>query len=139
MINQINGEYENQDEEMIKYLSKLRSLISKFQYFHLLIIPWANNNRADILSKLATAKEIPRMGNIFREDMQNLSIIENDDVMDIDVETSWMDLIISWLMDGVLLVDTMEARIVTYKSNRFYLKDKILYKKSYAPPLLRFL
>ncbi|GAV86725.1 RVT_3 domain-containing protein, partial [Cephalotus follicularis] len=91
MINQINGEYEARGEEMIKYLSKIRALISKFQYCHLERIPRAYNNRTDILSKLATAKEIPRMGNIFKEDMQHPSSIVDNDVMDIDVEASWMD------------------------------------------------
>ncbi|GAV82426.1 RVT_3 domain-containing protein, partial [Cephalotus follicularis] len=95
VINQINGEYETRGEEMIKYLSKVRYLISKFQYCHLLRIPRADNNREYILSKLATVKEIPRMENVFKEDMQNPSITENDDVMDIDVEASWMDQIIS--------------------------------------------
>ncbi|GAV63434.1 RVT_3 domain-containing protein, partial [Cephalotus follicularis] len=137
VINQINGEYEARGEEMIKYLSNVRSLTSKFQYYHFLRIPKTDNSGANILSKMATVKEIPRMRNVFREDMQNPTITENNNMMDIDVEASWMDPIISWLRDGLLPSDKMEARRITYRSNRFYLKDRIPYQKSDALPLLR--
>ncbi|GAV88176.1 RVT_3 domain-containing protein [Cephalotus follicularis] len=137
VINQINGEYEARGKEMIKYLSKVCSLMSKFQYCYFLRIPRIDNSRADILSKLATIKEISRMGNVFREDIQNPNIMENEDMMDIDVEASWIDPIINWLKDGLLPSNKVEARRVTYRSNRFYLKDEVLNKKSYALPLLR--
>ncbi|GKE69760.1 reverse transcriptase domain-containing protein, partial [Tanacetum coccineum] len=50
----INGTYEASNDSMIKYLAKARKYISKFKTFYIENIPRENNQKADVLSKLAT-------------------------------------------------------------------------------------
>ncbi|XP_077226309.1 uncharacterized protein LOC143859514 [Tasmannia lanceolata] len=55
VANQIQGIYEGRDERMIKYLSQVRQLSSKFRSFEVVGIPRADNTKADVLSKLAAS------------------------------------------------------------------------------------
>ncbi|GAV74219.1 RVT_3 domain-containing protein, partial [Cephalotus follicularis] len=71
VVNEMNGEYGAKDEGRNKYLAKVRSLISKFDDCQFVKIPREENNRANMLSKLALVEEIPYMGNMFREDLTN--------------------------------------------------------------------
>ncbi|GJY70968.1 reverse transcriptase domain-containing protein [Tanacetum coccineum] len=54
VANQINGAYEATKESMIKYLAKAKEFISEFKTFSIENIPREDNQKADILSKLAT-------------------------------------------------------------------------------------
>ncbi|GJY73345.1 reverse transcriptase domain-containing protein [Tanacetum coccineum] len=54
VANQINGTYEATKESMIKYLAKAKEFISEFKTFSIENIPRKDNQKADILSKLAT-------------------------------------------------------------------------------------
>ncbi|GJY56359.1 reverse transcriptase domain-containing protein [Tanacetum coccineum] len=54
VANQINGTYEATKESMIKYLAKAKEFISEFKTFSIENIPREDNQKADILSKLAT-------------------------------------------------------------------------------------
>ncbi|GJS04549.1 reverse transcriptase domain-containing protein [Tanacetum coccineum] len=51
---EINGIYEASNDSMIKYLAKAREYISEFQTFSIENIPRGSNQKADVLSKLAT-------------------------------------------------------------------------------------
>ncbi|GJU35560.1 reverse transcriptase domain-containing protein [Tanacetum coccineum] len=54
VASQINEMYEASNNSMIKYLAKARKYISEFKTFSIENIPRGNNQKADILSKLAT-------------------------------------------------------------------------------------
>ncbi|GJS53624.1 reverse transcriptase domain-containing protein [Tanacetum coccineum] len=54
VASQINGMYEASNGSMIKYLAKARKCISEFKTFSIENIPRGNNQKADVLSKLAT-------------------------------------------------------------------------------------
>ncbi|GJT60016.1 reverse transcriptase domain-containing protein [Tanacetum coccineum] len=54
VANQINGTYEATKESMIKYLAKAKEFISEFKTFSIENIPREDNQKANILSKLAT-------------------------------------------------------------------------------------
>ncbi|GKA16634.1 reverse transcriptase domain-containing protein [Tanacetum coccineum] len=54
VFSQINGIYEASNDSMIKYLAKAREYISEFQTFSIENIPRGSNQKADVLSKLAT-------------------------------------------------------------------------------------
>ncbi|GAV58240.1 hypothetical protein CFOL_v3_01774 [Cephalotus follicularis] len=44
---------------------------------------------------------------------------------------------INWLRDGSLLENPVETRKLVYRANRFQLRDRILYKRSFSFPWLR--
>ncbi|GKD65594.1 reverse transcriptase domain-containing protein, partial [Tanacetum coccineum] len=54
VASQINGMYEASNDSMIKYLAKARKYISEFKTFSIENIPRGSNQKADVLSKLAT-------------------------------------------------------------------------------------
>ncbi|GKA15944.1 reverse transcriptase domain-containing protein [Tanacetum coccineum] len=54
VASQINGMYEASNGSMIKYLAKARKYISEFKTFSIENIPRGSNQKANVLSKLAT-------------------------------------------------------------------------------------
>ena len=54
VVNQVRGEYQVKDAQLAKYLNKVRQLISKFKTMHTDHVPRDRNEKADILSKLAS-------------------------------------------------------------------------------------
>ncbi|XP_077228432.1 uncharacterized protein LOC143861397 [Tasmannia lanceolata] len=137
VANQIQGIYEARDERMIKYLSKVCQLSSKFKIFEVIRIPRTENTKADVLSKLA-ASGYTTLGNICMEFLQKSSI-ENEaaEVMQVEHESCWMDEIIDYLRSGKLPEAKKEARKVTQRAARFFLNVEDLYKRSYTLPYLK--
>ncbi|XP_077215838.1 uncharacterized protein LOC143850474 [Tasmannia lanceolata] len=121
VANQIQGVYEARDEHMIKYLSKVLQLASKFKDFEVVRIPRTENAKADVLSKLA-ASGYTTLGSICMEFLQKSSI-ENEavEVMQVEREPCWMDEIIEYLRSGKLPKAKKEARKVVQRAARFSL------------------
>ncbi|XP_077230164.1 uncharacterized protein LOC143863370 [Tasmannia lanceolata] len=137
VTNQIQGVYGARDEHMIKYLSKVRQLASKFKDFEVITIPRTKNAKADVLSKLATSG-YTTLGSICMEFLQK-SNIENEavKVMQVKREPCWMDEIIEYLRSGKLPEAKKEARKVVHRATRFSLDGENLYKRSYTLPYLK--
>uniref|UniRef100_A0A2N9HMF9 RNA-directed DNA polymerase n=1 Tax=Fagus sylvatica TaxID=28930 RepID=A0A2N9HMF9_FAGSY len=57
VVNQISGEYQARDERMALYLRAVKNSMSKFEFIQVEQIGREHNSHADILAKLATAKE----------------------------------------------------------------------------------
>ena len=57
-MGQMNGTYEAKEEQMKKYLNKLRRLIKKFNEAHFVQIPREENMEADFLAKEASVSEL---------------------------------------------------------------------------------
>ncbi|GJZ00140.1 reverse transcriptase domain-containing protein [Tanacetum coccineum] len=106
---QVNGTYEASKGSMIKYLAKARKYISEFKTFSIENIPRGNNQKADVLSKLATVEE----GN------------------------NWMTPIIKYLEEGIVPSDKNEARALRAKIGQYTMESGVLFKKGYLIPMLR--
>ncbi|XP_077215561.1 uncharacterized protein LOC143850171 [Tasmannia lanceolata] len=137
VANQIQGVYETRDERMIKYLSKVCQLASKFKDFEVVRIPRTENAKADVLSKLAEFG-YTTLGSICMEFLQKSSI-ENEavEVMQVEREPCWMDEIVEYLRSGKLPEAKKEARKVVQRAARFSLDGESLYKRSYTLPYLK--
>ncbi|XP_077247218.1 uncharacterized protein LOC143886933 [Tasmannia lanceolata] len=137
VANQIQGVYEAHGERMIKYLSKVRQLASKFKSFEVIRIPRTENAKADVLSKLV-ASRYTTLRSICMEFLQK-SNIENEaaEVMQVEHESCWMDEIIEYLRSGKLPEAKKEARKVTQRAARLSLDGESLYKRSYTLPYLK--
>ena len=63
IVGQVKGEFEAKDKRVQGYLSQVKCLQSKFDYFDLLYIPRNGNAHADSLAMLATssAQDLPRV------------------------------------------------------------------------------
>ncbi|XP_077251873.1 uncharacterized protein LOC143891116 [Tasmannia lanceolata] len=137
VANQIQGVYEARDERMIKYLSKVHQLASKFKDFEFVRIPRTEIAKADVLSKLA-AFGYTTLGSICMEFLQKSSI-ENEavEVMQVECKPCWMDEIIEYLRSGKLPEAKKEARKVVQRVARFSLDGESLYKRSYILSYLK--
>ncbi|XP_077225211.1 uncharacterized protein LOC143858443 [Tasmannia lanceolata] len=122
---------------MVKYLSKVRQLASKFKSFEVVRIPRTENTKADVLSKLAVSG-YTTLRSICMEFLQKSSIeSEAAEVMQVEHESCWMDEIIEYLRSGKLPETKKEARKVIQRAARFSLSDESLYKRSYTLPYLK--
>ena len=58
VIGQVNGMCEAKEEQMKKYLNKVRRLIKKFSEAHFVQVPREENMEADTLAKEASVSEL---------------------------------------------------------------------------------
>ena len=103
---------------MQEYLGQVRRIQTKFEFFDLSHIPRSGNTYADSLAALATssAKDLPRV--ILVEDLCTPISMKNDllQVHQIRVGPSWMDPILLFLENDILLEEKLEAEKVQRKA-----------------------
>ncbi|GJX28581.1 reverse transcriptase domain-containing protein [Tanacetum coccineum] len=138
VASQINGIYKASNDSMIKYLAKAREHISEFKTFSIENIPRGSNQKADVLSKLAT---VP-FHNLTKEilvEVLNERSTEVQEVQTIVEEEgdNWMTPIIKYLEEGVVPSDSNEARALRAKIGQYTMESGVLFKKGYLVPMLR--
>ncbi|GJZ05238.1 reverse transcriptase domain-containing protein [Tanacetum coccineum] len=102
VANQINGTYEATKESMIKYLAKAKELISEFKTFSIENIPREDNQKADILSKLATVPFSHLTKEILVEVLNERSTDAKDVQTIVEEEgENWMTPIIKYLEERI--------------------------------------
>ncbi|XP_077219741.1 uncharacterized protein LOC143853931 [Tasmannia lanceolata] len=130
--NQVRGTYEARDDRMRRYLAQVRTLADKFTSFKVTCVLRTENGKADILSKLATFG-YTALVNIYIEFLKKSSIeSEVVEVMQVDYEPCWMDVIINYLRSGELPEEKKKARQVIQRLARVSLDEENLYKRSYT-------
>ena len=139
VVGQVQGEYEEKDLRMLWYLNRVKPLSRDFHFFTLEQFPQGKNSHADSLATLAT---------ISKEDLPQIILIESyvlpayDELPPVGVNfmkigPSWQDPLVTFLKDGILPEDKVEAEKVHRKAPRFWLsEDQKLYERSYSGPYL---
>ncbi|GKE10908.1 reverse transcriptase domain-containing protein [Tanacetum coccineum] len=117
---------------MIKYLATAKECIVGFRSFVIQNIPGNLNQKANILSKLAThafdhfTKKV--LVEVLAErstDQTEISAIVEEE------EDNWMTPIIRCLAEGVWSEDKEERRALRMKINQYVLEEGVLFKKGY--------
>ena len=139
VVDQVKGQLEAWDTRMQEYLSQVRRIQKKFEFFDLSYIPRNGNTHANSLATLATssAQNLPRVIPI--EDLCTPSPIKKDllQVHQIKLEPSWKDPILLFLERDILPEKKSEAEKVRRKAYWFWMyEDKKLYKRSFSGPYL---
>ena len=101
VVGQVKGELEVKDSRMQEYLSQVKRLQPNFDLFSLSHISRSGNTHADSLATLATflAGGLPR-----------IILVEHlDRACEVRVGPSWMNLIVKFLKDDILLEEKLEA------------------------------
>jgi len=134
IIGQVKGELEAQDARMQDYLKQVRHLQSGFESFSLQQILRNKNTHADSLATLATssAQGLPRV--ILVEDLCKPTEMREEKVLihQDRVRSSWMDPIILFLKNNILLEEKGEVDKVQRRAPRFWSsEDQKLYKHSF--------
>ena len=121
VVGQVKSEFEAKDERMQGYLSQVKCLESKFDSFDLLHISRNGNAHADSLAMFATssAQDLPRV--ILVEDLYKPTETRRDiaQIHQVRVGPSWMDSIIQFLKEDILLEERIEADKVRRKATRY--------------------
>ena len=133
VIGQVNGTYEAKEEQMKKYLNKVRCLIKKFSEAHFVQIPREENMEADTLAKEASVSEL--MDEF--DEVQYMPSTDLPEVQQIGGEENWTTPIVGYLKEGKLPQGRDEARKLRIKSAKYILMDDVLYKRGFSQPYLR--
>ncbi|GJV82844.1 reverse transcriptase domain-containing protein [Tanacetum coccineum] len=138
VASQINGSYVASSTNMVKYLATEKECTAGFRSFVIQKIPKNLNQKADILSKLAThafdhlTKKV--LVEVLAErstDRKEVSAIVEEE------EDNWMTPIIRCLAEGVWPKGKEERRALRMKINQYVLEEGVLFKKGYLVPMLR--
>ena len=123
VVGQVRGELEARDLRMQGYLNQVRHLQSTFESFSLSQILRSRNTHADFLATLTTslAQSLPRV--ILVEDLcKPTEVVRNmAHSHQIRVGPSWMDSIVLFFKEDILLEEKLEADKVRRKAPRFWL------------------
>ncbi|GKA01740.1 reverse transcriptase domain-containing protein [Tanacetum coccineum] len=126
VANQINGTYEATKESMIKYLAKAKEFISKFKTFSIENIPREDNQKADILSKLATVPFSHLTKEILVEVLNERSTDAKEVQTIVEEEgENWMTPIIKYLEEGIAPSDKNEARSLRAKISQYVIESGV--------------
>ena len=139
IVGQVKGEFEAKDKRVQGYLSQVKCLQSKFDYFDLLYIPRNGNAHADSLAMLATssAQDLPRVIHVENLYKPTETRKETAQIHQIRAGPSWMDSIIQFLKDDIMHEERIEADKVRRKATRYWLSEnQKLYKHSFSGPYL---
>ena len=112
VVSQYHGEYEATHPAMIKYLQAVKAEAGTLEEFHLSQVPRSENNQADALSKLASSASCDTPRSVFWEVMEKRSISDDEPIGVIDQNSTWMDGIWAYLIDGTLPDSPQEAAVL---------------------------
>ncbi|GJY82620.1 reverse transcriptase domain-containing protein [Tanacetum coccineum] len=138
VASQINRNYEASKDIMIKYLAKAKEYASGFNLFSIKNIPRNMNQKADVLSKLASVAFNHLTKDVLVEVLNERST-ESQEVHTIVEEEgdNWMTPIIWCLEEGIWPRGKNEARCLRAKVGQYTMESGVFFKKGYLVPMLR--
>ncbi|RDY05097.1 Tf2-11, partial [Mucuna pruriens] len=132
---QVNGEYQAKDPKLAKYRERVKAMAALFESFKLLHVPRDQNERADLLAKLAsTRRGLQR--SVIHENIDTPTI-EKPEVYCCEERITWTDPIVGYLKEGRLPDDQVEANKIRKEAPRYTLVNGRLYRRGFSSPLLR--
>ncbi|XP_010678169.1 uncharacterized protein LOC104893734 [Beta vulgaris subsp. vulgaris] len=117
IVGQVTGAFEVKENNMRMYLRKVKEDISGLSLLSITHIPRSENQQADALSRLASSAEDLSPRPIMWEVLKAPNM--NRGVTTLDRNPTWMDKIITFIRDGVLPEDELEAERVRRQARWF--------------------
>nr|GEV94384.1 hypothetical protein [Tanacetum cinerariifolium] len=135
---QINESYKAGKDSMIKYLATAKEYAFGFKSFLIKNIPRGMNQKADVLSKLASVTFNHLTKEVLVEVLNERSM-EGQNVHTIVEEKgdNWMTPIRRCLEERMWTKDKNEARCLRANIGQYAMKFGVLFKKGYLVPMLR--
>lgn len=122
---------------MTAYLARAKLLLSKFSSYEVTQIPRAQNERADKLARLTSSIDSNIERSIPIEYLDEPSIKEDLEILQVDHVPSWMEPIFNYLIKEELPDNPLEAKKIKYRATRYLIINGSLYKRGYSTPYLR--
>nr|GEV15142.1 reverse transcriptase domain-containing protein [Tanacetum cinerariifolium] len=138
VANQVLWGYVANEENMIKYLEKVKILVSGFANFSINQVPRSKNKKADGLSKIESTSIAHLSKQVFVEILKEKSTQEKEVTTVVEKDgPTWMTPIIKYLKERTLPGDRKEARKLRIMARQYELLKGVLYKLSFLTPWLR--
>ena len=129
IVGHVSSEYVANKKRMQKYPTKVRELMAKLKQFVIKKVPQAQNSVADQLACLTMAlKE-----ELDSSQEQVLLVLKSSiapakEVVQVEARLDWVESIVLFLEEGILLQDRREAKKLRMKAARYTFIHGILYK-----------
>ncbi|GJT86912.1 reverse transcriptase domain-containing protein [Tanacetum coccineum] len=135
---QMNGEFMASSEGMEKYLTTTKEHATLFKRFLIENIPRNQNQKADVLRKLASFTFNHLTKEILVQ-VLNTKFVDTQEVKTImeEEEDNWMTPIIKCLKGGIRPTYKNKARALRTKISQYVIEEGVLFNKSYLSPMLR--
>ncbi|XP_075507440.1 uncharacterized protein LOC142544265 [Primulina tabacum] len=134
VVQQMKGLYDVKDEKLIEYAQEMNRIREKFTEITFEQIPRKENENADTLAKMAgtmgTWKTRDVVFQIELAPHTSSPTVEKE-------EEDWRTAITDYLKEGKLPVDCREARKLKIKCSHYVIIGEVLFRTSFAGPLLR--
>ena len=115
---------------MVAHLDEVKTISMKIKDFKIRQIPREKNMKADALVNLASTFDFTSDRSVPLRFLPNPSINVAKTVYQATINPTWMEDIITYLQDGKLPSDRLQARRIQYQSARFCLLHGTLYNPS---------
>jgi len=136
MIGHINGNYQIKDPLLLKYYHKVVNIISQFQSVKISHVKRQDNLRADILSKLATAKTKGRHATIIQQTLSASSVPVRECMVTEQGEEDGVSDMKKVIKDREEGKDGHDLSLAK-KASRFVIIGEDLYKRGFLTQLLK--
>ncbi|GJX36939.1 reverse transcriptase domain-containing protein [Tanacetum coccineum] len=138
VANQVLGTYVAKEENMIKYLEKVKSQVSSFAKFSISQVPRSQNKKADALSKIASTSFAHLSKQVLVKVLIEKSIQEKEVAIVVEEDgPTWMTPIMEYLKEGTLPDNRKKASKLCIKAIQYELLEGVLYKRSFLKSWLR--
>nr|GEX65912.1 reverse transcriptase domain-containing protein [Tanacetum cinerariifolium] len=139
VANQVLGTYIAKEDNMVKYMDKVKSLVRGFTNFSISQVPRSKNKKADALSKIASTSFAHLSKQVLVKVLKDKSIKEKEVTTVVKEDgPAWMTPIVEYLKEGTLPSDRKEARKLCIKARQYELTEGILYRRWFLTPWLRY-
>ncbi|RDX92961.1 hypothetical protein CR513_24841, partial [Mucuna pruriens] len=111
-------------------------MAASFNSFTFLHVPRDQNERADLLAKLASTQRRGLQWLVIHENL-SAPTIDKSEVQHNKSRETWMDPIIEYLKNGKLLEDSTDSLKIRKEAPKYTLIEQRLYRRGFSYPLLR--
>ncbi|RDX82530.1 hypothetical protein CR513_36660, partial [Mucuna pruriens] len=119
-----------------KILTAKMKLATCFEKFKLVHVPREQNERADLLAKLASTQRRGQLRSIIHENVESPTV-DKEEVWNIEERETWMTPLIRYLRNGRMDESEEGAKKLSKEAAKYTLVGQRLYRRGYAFPLLK--
>ncbi|RDX88227.1 pol, partial [Mucuna pruriens] len=125
---QVNGDYQTKDPQLAKYCERAAATASSFDKFTLQHVPREQNERADLLAKLASTQKRGQQKTVIHEKLHTPAI-ERQEVVSISNKSTWMTPLFNYLQGGTSPDDPKKAFQIAREAAKYTVLGQQLYRR----------
>ncbi|RDX83489.1 hypothetical protein CR513_35581, partial [Mucuna pruriens] len=111
-------------------------MVATFEKFRLLHMPRDQNERADLLLKLASTQKRGQQRSVIHENLRKPKI-EKQEVCCVEEKGTWMSLLLGYLGEDWLPNDATKAKMLVREVSKYTFVGQQLYRRGFSFSLLR--